>query len=308
MKKKRNNITTKQAVVIFVALFAIFYALIYVVPTVTDIFKQTYIAEYGTIEISRDTEGIIVRDEKTYVTNNGGKVKREVEAGELMKANRHIVTVGGQAMYNEGIGIVSYYYDTFEKSINSETLDGINKEFFTTFKESAGVQKAVSGTAEAGNVVFKIIDRTKWHLVCWLAAEDEEVFYEGRTVTVAFDEENQVQMEVASVEKEGKEIKVVLKADVNGSLEAVKNALEKIDVEGVKVSVIRGGVGAITESDIEIIKRENLIEREFGEADGIPISDDVYSNILNDNYKGMETSIEINNRAINEILDIIDNL
>lgn len=209
MKKKRNNITTKQAVVIFVALFAIFYALIYVVPTVTDIFKQTYIAEYGTIEISRDTEGIIVRDEKTYVTNNGGKVKREVEAGELMKANRHIVTVGGQAMYNEGIGIVSYYYDTFEKSINSETLDGINKEFFTTFKESAGVQKAVSGTAEAGNVVFKIIDRTKWHLVCWLAAEDEEVFYEGRTVTVAFDEENQVQMEVASVEKEGKEIKVV---------------------------------------------------------------------------------------------------
>ena len=51
--------------------------------------------------------------------------------------------------------------------------------------------------------------------------------------------------------KEGqKEIKVVLKADVNGSLEAVRNALEKIDVEGVKVNVIRGGVGAITESDV----------------------------------------------------------
>ena len=47
-----------------------------------------------------------------------------------------------------------------------------------------------------------------------------------------------------------KEINVVLKADVNGSLEAVKNALEKIDVEGVKVKVVRGAVGAITESDI----------------------------------------------------------
>lgn len=56
--------------------------------------------------------------------------------------------------------------------------------------------------------------------------------------------------------------------------------------------------------NVEIIKRVNLIEREFGEADGIPISDDVYVNILNDNYKGMETSAEINNRAINEILDI----
>ncbi len=47
-----------------------------------------------------------------------------------------------------------------------------------------------------------------------------------------------------------KEVNVVLKADVNGSLEAVKNALEKIDVEGVKVKVIRSAVGAITESDI----------------------------------------------------------
>ena len=60
--------------------------------------------------------------------------------------------------------------------------------------------------------------------------------------------------------KEGqKEIKVVLKADVNGSLEAVRGALEKIDVEGVKVSVIRGGVGAITESDVVLASASNAI-------------------------------------------------
>ena len=60
--------------------------------------------------------------------------------------------------------------------------------------------------------------------------------------------------------KEGqKEINVVLKADVNGSLEAVKNALEKIDVEGVKVSVIRGGVGAITESDVVLASASHAI-------------------------------------------------
>ena len=60
--------------------------------------------------------------------------------------------------------------------------------------------------------------------------------------------------------KEGqKEINVVLKADVNGSLEAVKNALEKIDVEGVKVSVIRGGVGAITESDVVLASASHAL-------------------------------------------------
>ena len=56
-----------------------------------------------------------------------------------------------------------------------------------------------------------------------------------------------------------KEINVVLKTDVNGSLEAVKKSLEKIDVEGVKVNVIRGGVGGITESDVVLAKASNAI-------------------------------------------------
>lgn len=56
-----------------------------------------------------------------------------------------------------------------------------------------------------------------------------------------------------------KEINVVLKCDVRGSEEAVKNALEKIDVEGVKVKVIRSGIGTITESDIVLANASNAI-------------------------------------------------
>lgn len=60
--------------------------------------------------------------------------------------------------------------------------------------------------------------------------------------------------------KEGeKEINVVLKADVNGSLEAVKGVLEKIDVEGVKVNIIRAGVGAVTESDVVLASASKAI-------------------------------------------------
>jgi len=60
--------------------------------------------------------------------------------------------------------------------------------------------------------------------------------------------------------KEGaKEINVIIKADVNGSSEAVKNALEKLDVEGVRVNVIRSSVGAIKESDIVLAKASQAI-------------------------------------------------
>ena len=56
-----------------------------------------------------------------------------------------------------------------------------------------------------------------------------------------------------------KEINVVLKADVNGSLEAVRGALEKIDVAGVKINIIRGAVGGITESDIVLARASQAI-------------------------------------------------
>ena len=63
----------------------------------------------------------------------------------------------------------------------------------------------------------------------------------------------------SKIQEGTKEINVIIKADVNGSSEAVKNSLEKIDVEGVKVKVIRSTVGAITESDIVLANASNAI-------------------------------------------------
>ncbi|MEG2620759.1 MAG: translation initiation factor IF-2 [Bacilli bacterium] len=56
-----------------------------------------------------------------------------------------------------------------------------------------------------------------------------------------------------------KEINIVLKTDVKGSEEAVKNTLSKIEVEGAKINIIRSGVGTITESDIVLANASNAI-------------------------------------------------
>ena len=56
-----------------------------------------------------------------------------------------------------------------------------------------------------------------------------------------------------------KEINIVLKADVKGSEEAVKNTLSKINIEGCKLNVIRSGVGTITESDIVLANASSAI-------------------------------------------------
>lgn len=56
-----------------------------------------------------------------------------------------------------------------------------------------------------------------------------------------------------------KDINLVVKADVQGSAEALVAALQKIEVEGVRVKIIHTGVGAITESDIILASASNAI-------------------------------------------------
>ena len=63
------------------------------------------------------------------------------------------------------------------------------------------------------------------------------------------------QMQIGEV----KELKIIVKADVQGSVEAVRQSLEKLSNEEVRVNVIHGGVGAIRESDVMLASASNAI-------------------------------------------------
>ncbi|WP_027954246.1 translation initiation factor IF-2 [Halobacillus kuroshimensis] len=92
---------------------------------------------------------------------------------------------------------------------------------------------------------------------------------------------------------EVKEINLILKGDVQGSVEALAGSLEKIEVEGVKVKIIHTGVGAITESDVNLASASNGIiigfnVRPDGNARKAAESEDVEIRLHNIIYKVME--------------------
>lgn len=58
---------------------------------------------------------------------------------------------------------------------------------------------------------------------------------------------------------EVKELKIIIKADVQGSVEAVRQSLEKLSNDEVRVNIILGGVGAIRESDVMLASASNAI-------------------------------------------------
>lgn len=83
-------------------------------------------------------------------------------------------------------------------------------------------------------------------------------------------------------EGEIKELPIIVKADVQGSVEAVKQSLEKISNDEVRVKVIHGGVGAISESDVMLANasgaiivgfnvRPDPVAKENAERDGVDL-------------------------------------
>lgn len=56
-----------------------------------------------------------------------------------------------------------------------------------------------------------------------------------------------------------KELDIIVKADVQGSVEAVKQSLVKLSNDEVVVKIIHGGVGAINESDVTLASASNAI-------------------------------------------------
>ena len=90
------------------------------------------------------------------------------------------------------------------------------------------------------------------------------------------------QMLSAIAAGEAEELPVVIKTDVHGSLEAIKVALEKLGTEQVKVRILSGGVGALSESDISLAAASNALvigfnvraipqARDLAKRDGVEI-------------------------------------
>ncbi len=211
MKKTKIKLQTKSAIILFIVIFAVLYAIIYIVPKVTDIFTQTYTAEYGTLESVREAECVIVRDEKVFKSGTGGSAERKQEAGRLVRSGTAVVSVGGQEQYADLRGIVSYYYDGFESRLTSENIGSLKESFIEEYRaEEASEKEFASQNIQPGDPIFKIIDNSKWFLVCWLGEEDAEQFEEGYTVKAAFGAGEAVAMNVYSKTKQGEKYQIVL--------------------------------------------------------------------------------------------------
>ncbi|NLB79738.1 MAG: translation initiation factor IF-2 [Clostridiaceae bacterium] len=111
----------------------------------------------------------------------------------------------------------------------------------------------LSEVPEAGDVFYTVSDEKVAKQLAEKRKEEKHQKHIGRAKVSLEDLFNQI--------KEGniKELNLIIKADVQGSVEAIRSSMEKLSNDEVKVNVIHGAVGAIIEADITLAEVSNAI-------------------------------------------------
>ena len=316
MKTKKKT-KTKILAALFILAFIALYIYIYIVPTVSDIFTETYSAEYGTLEISEEIDFLLVRDERVHTADGSGEVDRVVDAGRLMRKNSRIVTVGGTSHYSQTRGIISYVYDNLETVYTPEVLEDITDEALNTKTEEGEekfpVKDCVTGSASKGDPVFKVVDNKTWYLVCWLPVKDSEDFTAGKTVNVRMEDGTVIEMKVHQVSQQQMyQNQVILSCDRYygkfAEIRTGKGTLIKssrsgllletdsiVEVDGQKGVYVVNTIGNSKFVPVKILSsRDNVtvVEKNiFYDAEGqIVDTVEIYDQILRVNKKGSESN------------------
>jgi translation initiation factor IF-2 len=125
--------------------------------------------------------------------------------------------------------------------------------------ESAGPSDAVSmiglaGVPLAGDEIIEVEDEKAARMISETRQQKQREANLARPVRITLED---LQKQVA--DGNVKELGIVLKADVHGSVEAIKEALPRLSTEKVKVNIIHAGVGAVTESDVMLAAASNAV-------------------------------------------------
>lgn len=215
--KSKRGVWKLLAVIFAVAVVGL-YLYIYIVPKVSDSLKDTYTAEYGTLEIGEESEFLIVRTERVHTADNSGAVSRISPQGSLQRINARVVDVGGTGHYNQVRGIISYSTDGLENEYTPDNMDMITPEALIPKQDEDGnklyeIVKIGSGDVSKGDPIFKVVDNQTWYVIAWLDKDQTDYYPEGKKIYVRFDDSTELIMKVYSASEQKGKLQLILACD-----------------------------------------------------------------------------------------------
>ena len=234
MKAKLSK-KTKKAIFIYLAVLLILYIVVEVLPEVTDIFETTQTLEPGTLRISYETTGYLIKEESIGVAPENGEIQYLVSVGTAVKKGYPVVSVKSDGKDDreprfsdymkklKGYEGLSEAYDSPASGVFSLTIDGYEDYFVPEKMNSIKREKVESLSYDSVNLerdsvikgepIYKISNDDRWYVLCWVDKDTAESYTEGRSVSLEFPD-GAVDASVYSVEKDGEDYRVIFFADV----------------------------------------------------------------------------------------------
>lgn len=234
MKTKLTK-KTKKAICIYVIILLLLYIVVEVLPRVTDVFETTQVLEPGTLTLSCETTGYLIKDEQIGVAKESGKIQYLVPVGTAVKKGAALVSVEPTEEKEEHIrfsdemdelkgyeglsedytspisGVFSLSIDGYENYFTPEKMIGIKRDtveglnFKATNLDRDSVIK--------GEPIFKVSGDDSWYVLCWLDSKSVKNYPEGKKVILKFPDAD-VEADVYKVKQEERDYRVIFHLDV----------------------------------------------------------------------------------------------
>ena len=230
---------TRRILILYLAVLVLLYIVVFQMPKMSDKFETTQVLENGTLEVSCEAKGYVVKDEAVCLADKTGTMEYKVEDGNEVKKGTTIVSITEpegenkesniRGKYEESLellkgydllsetskapisGVLSMSIDGYEKYFCSSNIDKITKEEAESF--SPKQMDLSREKVNQGEPIFKISDDDNWYILCWISKEDVSKYEEGQKVRVTIGEET-LDARVESIKQEGEFFKMVIYLDV----------------------------------------------------------------------------------------------
>lgn len=318
--KIRISKKTKRILVIYLALLVILYVVVFQIPKVTDKFETTQVLENGTLEVSCEAEGYLVKDEAVCIADTTGTIEFKLNDGTVVKKGTDIADIDAieeekgkgkqpHRKYNDYLerlkkfdlltescnapisGVVSYSIDGYEKYFSIDNLKKIKKEKAEDINSSQ--LELDREDVVKGEPIFKISSDDSWYIVTWLEKSDAKKYEADQKVKIELPDST-VDARVYSVDKEGDFFKVVFFLNVYYE--------EFCSIRNVDMSIVQSNTTGLIVNNECLIKKNGVLGVYVKTKDGdtyfkpvkVKITDGeqsvLYESVfVNDDYEQVET-------------------
>lgn len=201
------NRKTKAVIFIYLLVFTLLAAVIYVIPSITGKLTPTTLLTYGNLTETDREICYFIRDEKVYLAGMTGAVNYYFEDNTKVRRNTTILSVSGQhaekpeeseftrvitrlgasavtdTSYRSAFnGVISYYVDGFEGYFTPDTIGTLHYEEVRDLP----IDKPVNLTrnlAFRGEPLYKLCRNDKWYITCWVTDGNSVKYQKGNKVT-----------------------------------------------------------------------------------------------------------------------------